>query len=194
MKVEELFERVGTNILVVDVQPAYRHHCDRIARKVCNLLNQQMGKKVVMYNNEELTNDTLEDIYDYLINKGLNSELIEDEAITFVEKEYAFFRGWMDNGINDHIIIKVVRAMVTQHINDSRDLDLSTILEPQELAQVEDMADSIYLPSFMDINFLRQISPFYMCGGGRNECLREIELICNAFNIRYKRIDSLIYG
>jgi hypothetical protein len=31
-------------------------------------------------------------------------------------------------------------------------------------------------------------------GGGRDECLREVELLMNAFNIKYKRIDSLVYG
>src|ERR1035441_6990763 len=112
MKVEELFERVSANILVVDVQPAYKHHCNRVARKICTLLNQQQGKRVVMYNNEDLTSDTLEDIYDYYIDKGLNPELMDDGVITFVEKEYAFFRIYMDNGISDHIIIKLIRSMV----------------------------------------------------------------------------------
>jgi hypothetical protein len=195
MKVEELFERVGTNILVVDVQPAYRHHCDRIARKVCNLLNQQMGKKVVMWNGEDYTNDTIEDVQQYYIDKGLNPELIENGSIKFMEKQYAFFRDWMDNGISDHIIIKVIRAMVAQRVNSSEDLDLSEVLWDDELEQVDDLeGGSIYLPYLVNVNELKQLSPFYMCGGGRNECLREIELICNAFNIRYKRIDSLIYG
>jgi len=31
-------------------------------------------------------------------------------------------------------------------------------------------------------------------GGGRMECLREVELLMNAFNIKYKRIDHLVYG
>jgi len=194
MKVAELFEGVNTNILVVDVQPGYRHHCNRIAGKVCNLLNQQSGKKVVMFNSEELTNDTLEDVQQYYMDYDLDPELIEDGSIKFVEKEYAFFRDWMDNGISDHIIIKVVRAMVMQRVNSSEDLDLSDILYEDELEQVDDLeGGAIYLPYWANIAELKQLSPFYMCGGGRKECLREIELICNAFNIRYKRIDSLIY-
>ena len=41
---------------------------------------------------------------------------------------------------------------------------------------------------------LRKFNKAYIMGGGRNECLREVELLMNAFNIKYKRIDSLVYG
>lgn len=37
------------------------------------------------------------------------------------------------------------------------------------------------------------MSPFYLCGGGRDECLKEVMLMCNALNIKYKLIDKFIY-
>ena len=40
---------------------------------------------------------------------------------------------------------------------------------------------------------LKKFNGAYIVGGGRNECLREVELLMNAFNIRYKRIDSMVY-
>jgi hypothetical protein len=192
MKINDLFERVSTNILVVDVQPAYAHHCNRVISGVCDLLNNGIGKKVVYYNGNGLTDDSSGDVIDYMCENDLDPNNVDD--ITWLEKEYGFFRGFMDNGISDHIIIKVVRAMVTQRTHDSRDLDLSTILEPSEFEQVEDyLDDAIYMPYWANVSELKQMSPFYMCGGGRNECLREIELICNAFNIRYRRLQNLIY-
>jgi hypothetical protein len=33
-----------------------------------------------------------------------------------------------------------------------------------------------------------------MGGGGRDECLREIELMMNAFNFKYKRVANWLYG
>ena len=192
MKPSELFERANTNILVVDVQPGYHKWCKTVAPKICKLLNSQTGRIVAMYNDEEMTGDTLEDVYGYYIDNGLNSELIDEGKIKFVEKQYAFLRGWMDNGVSDHIILKTIRQMVIKRKHDSRQLDLEEFLTPEELEEVE-ISDSIYLPYYIDIKFLRDLSPFYMCGGGRGECLREIELICNAFNIRYKRINNLIY-
>jgi len=193
MKVTDLLERVNTNILVVDVQPAYNKFCRFVAPKICNLLNSQSGKMVAMFNDEEMTGDTLDDVYNYYVEYGLNPELIEEGKIKFVEKQYAFLRGWMDNGVSDHNIILGIRAMVTHGVNDSRDLDFRVVFPEDEFEDLESMADNIYLPDYIDIAFLRNLSPFYMCGGGREECLREIELICNAMNIRYKRMNNLIY-
>lgn len=41
---------------------------------------------------------------------------------------------------------------------------------------------------------LKRFNGSYIVGGGRNQCLREVELLMNAFNIKYIRIDSLVYG
>jgi hypothetical protein len=190
MKPSELFERINTNLLVVDIQPAYDKWCRRITPQICQLLNRQIGKKVVLFNGDELTNDRQADVIDYYLENGLN----DDVEIDYIEKEYGFFRSWMDDGIDDHTILKTIRAMVMQRKNDSRDLDLSVILDKDEFAEINDSwTGPIFLPDYVDINMLRKLSPFYMCGGGRNECLREIELACNAFNIRYKRLQNLIY-
>jgi hypothetical protein len=32
-----------------------------------------------------------------------------------------------------------------------------------------------------------------LCGGGKDECLSEFRFLLEAFNIRYKLIDKLIY-
>ena len=40
---------------------------------------------------------------------------------------------------------------------------------------------------------LKRFNNSYIVGGSRNQCLREVELLMNAFNIRYKRIDSMVY-
>lgn len=34
----------------------------------------------------------------------------------------------------------------------------------------------------------------WFMGGARDECLREVELLMNAFNIKYKEIGNFIYG
>ncbi len=89
--------------------------------------------------------------------------------------------------------------MVQQRKHDSRDLDMRQLFDARdyraafEMWKVDPEAEGIYMPDFMGIAKLRQMQPFLMCGGGRDACLREIEILCNAFNIRYKRIDSLIY-
>ena len=133
------------------------------------------------------------DVIDYLCENGLEPDKIDD--ISFYEKEYGFFRGYMDAGISNNIIIKVIRAMYQFRVHDSRDLDLKVILSPKEFSIIQDYAsyDPIYLPWAIDILELRNMSPFYLCGGSSDACLLEIELLCNALNIKYKKISNLIY-
>jgi hypothetical protein len=84
--------------------------------------------------------------------------------------------------------------MDQQQCNDSRELFFSEELS-NELDEYgfDWKADCIYFPYFLSVKLLKDMSPFYICGGGKNECLKEIELICNAFNIKYKRIQGLVY-
>jgi hypothetical protein len=190
-------EAAGTNILVVDVQPAHDSLAGGVVDGVAELLNKSTGTIYMLYNANGYTDDTKYDVVSYFIDNGLDQQVAQ--RIKYIEKEYGFFRAWMDHGVPDRIIIKTIRAMVQSRTNDSRMLDVNQVLTPEEQtvlqhSRIDWNNEGIYLPDFIQISILKKMSPFYMVGGGRNECLREIELWCNAFNIRYKRIDQLVYG
>ena len=203
-----LTESSSTNILVVDVQPAYASHSDRVLPAIQDLIAKSTGKIAVLYNGDGTTEDDLNSVLMYLTGES-EEDYYDDETeefrepedtvlkqklqgAKFFEKTYGFFRGWMDQGVDDAAIIKTVRAMAQARTHDSRDLDnLPELLGDQYQDWMED--DSLQYPDAVSVAFLKQISPFYMVGGGRQECLREIELLCNAFNIRFKRVDSMTY-
>ena len=90
----------------------------------------------------------------------------------------------MDQNVPPRIIIKIIRAMVMNQLVDGRDLDnIDEILDDNDIATLDSLnfdwrEESIYLPGFLDVALLKNLSPFYLVGGGRNECLKEIELIC----------------
>jgi len=192
-----LNERIGSNLLVVDVQPAYDRWCRKVAPGIASLLNSHTGDRYCLYNAEGLTDDSKQSVAMYLSEYGVTEEALD--GINFIEKSYGFFRSWMDQEVPERIIIKTIRAMVQNRVHDSRDLDVNTVLTSYEqerglkLWGVDWDDEGIYMPDFMPISLLKRMSPFLMCGGARDQCLREIELLCNAFNIRYKRIDALIY-
>lgn len=48
--------------------------------------------------------------------------------------------------------------------------------------------------NWTSVKQLRKFNNCYIMGGGRNEYLREVELLMNAFNIKYTRIDKFVYG
>lgn len=208
MRLYQLEEGVNTNVLVVDIQPAYAPWADKIAPSVMNLLNRQTGEKYIMYNGINRTpdhgygglseTDTEQDVIDYFLKHGLDQNQVKN--LTFIEKEFFFFREWMDKGVPESMIIRTVRAMVQSAGETQSDyLDINTVFNKQEQRVLRDQYDirwrydTIYMPDFVSLALLKKISPFLMCGGGRDRCLREIELICNAFNIRYKRIDTMLY-
>ena len=62
------------------------------------------------------------------------------------------------------------------------------------MGAIEEMNDDPMIVGWTSVAQLKRFNGAYIVGGGRNECLREIELLMNAFNIKYKRIDSLVYG
>ena len=179
---------------MIDVQPAYEHYCNKIAGPLCNFLNGQNKPINIMFNGKSsgLTEDDESDVRVYFMEHGLNTDVMDNAK--YIDKEYGFFRSWMDVGIPDRLIILTIRKMFQQRVSTSEEVEFSEE-EIKELdnAYYDWQSDPIYFPDFITINELRQLSPFYMAGGGRDACLREIELICNAFNIPFKRMNDFIY-
>lgn len=209
MKLREIItESSNTNLLVVDVQPEYASYADRILPGVRNMILKSNARVVVIYNNFG-GGDSEQDVFNYIAGLDEN-DYYDDETgdyidrqpsvikqklhrAEFIEKEYGFLRDFMDSGVDDSITIEVIRAMYMQRQTDSRELDLTKLSEPAQQVIEQDMGN-IWVQNWVPIAFLKQLSPFYLLGGGRSECLREIELLCNAFNIRFKRLDQLVYG
>ena len=111
-----------TGLLVVDVQPAYSQWCEPVARQVAKRINNTRKPTVVMWVGEGVTSDTEDDVREYLRAHGARPGKLA--YCDFVEKDYGFFRGWMDNGVADEDIIKVGTEMLRQGHYSSEDLDL----------------------------------------------------------------------
>ena len=105
---------------------------------------------------------------------------------------YGYFRDIMDSGFYDDITIKVIREMILNRVNESRDLPqefIDEMIEKHEL-NLEDYP--AFLPDIA-VSLLRKYNHCYIGGGGRSECLREITLFMNALNIKYKEMRKFIY-
>lgn len=129
------------------------------------------------------------------------SSPIDWRRFEIVDKGYGYFRSWMDRGTSSAAIIKTIRAMYQQRVSDSRDLFGGELSDDYD-AKMRELIGSEYREHDLDdpltVNWtsvaqLKRYSGAYLVGGGRNECLREVELLMNAFNIRYRRIDDLVY-
>ena len=201
---EFLIEGRAHPIIVVDVQPEYCKHTD-VCQKVIKFVVNQTGPVLMFVNAEDQgqTGDTVTDVKLYwedtvreLANDYENKQPINWSRFQIVDKGYGYFRSWMDQGISPAAIIRVVRAMYATRISDSRDFeDINPELLPRLVGGEWDawMYHDPITTNWASIAQLKRFSGAYIVGGGRNACLREVELLMNAFNIRYKRIDNLVY-
>jgi hypothetical protein len=212
--IEFITESTNTNLVIVDVQPEYADYAQRIVPDVQKMIERSNGKVTLIYNDFG-GGDSADDVYRYLAGMGGEDDYDYDEETDeyterpltilqqklqqaeYLQKEYGFLRPFMDQGVSDAVIIEIMREMALRKVNDSRDMELESMSErvQKEINQCgigwED--EGISMQDYVPVHLLKRLSPFYLCGGGRDECLREIELVCNAFNIRYTRINNLVY-
>ena len=118
---------------------------------------------------------------------------LRSKDVIWYDKGYAFFRSWMDQGADESFLKKAIRWMAQRKVNDSRDI------EPEEWEEEfpndwEDymIDDPLTIPD-IPLNILKTFSGAYIIGGGKNECLKEVEILMSAFNIKAKRVKKFIY-
>jgi len=197
MKFEQyLIEKASKNTIVVDVQPMYENWIRFDIEEFTEFLNEQTNSVLYFFNGPDTVGDDTEDEIKYwLIENGLDEYKLRD--ITFVDKGYAFFRNLMDSGVGEHTIIKMIRYMFKKKVWDSRDIEddeWEDVLNI-DFKFVEDMlqyGDNINIPD-IDIRTLRKHSGGYIVGGGKEECLKEVQILMSAFNIKAKEVKKFIY-
>ena len=192
----KLLEANTKSIILVDFQPAYQSEdfgYDDAIETAIHYINTKRPQVTIFYNGQDVgIEDTPEEVYYHYLEHGLDEEL--QHNLHFREKSYAWLRSWMDQGVDDRTIIKVVRYLVMKDLSDSREIDEEIFLKLVGDDGGEWMfEDAISVPD-INISDLKAVSGSLMGGGGRHECLKELQLFMNAFNIRYKLVNDWIYG
>ena len=130
------------------------------------------------------------------IENGLEDYIV-DQAI-FYDKGYAFFRYCIDEGIEDEQIVNLIKYMIEKNVNDSRDLDKEFWNEYVERFGDENIrellefaGDSLNIPDLMDE--LRNYSGIVLCGGGVDECLKEVEIALQALDKPFNVLTKYTY-
>jgi hypothetical protein len=202
----KLTESRSRACIVVDVQPAYSGIYDGnenpVFEEIIHFVNNQTGPVLMFVNAEDqgLTTDTVSDVKAYWEDSGFDPQ--NWSRVTVVDKGYGYLRSWLDQNIPARAIIKTIRKLYAERLTDSRQLfggedsdsyeqGFKQLLGPDYDPLVLDDPISV---NWISVAQLKRFEGAYVMGGGRNECLREVELIMNAFNIHFKRIDSLVYG
>lgn len=192
-------EKRKNNVIVVDIQPMYYSYLkSRINIYDFTDFLMEQGKILYYYNGPNTVgDDRKEDIIEWLYeksdyNEDLYNKLISKDVIWY-DKGYAFLRAWMDNGADDRFIIKAIRYMAGKKVWDSRDIEPEEWEEkfPNEYQGYMD-DDPLIIPD-IPLNILKSFSGSYIVGGGKNECLKEVQILMSAFNIKAKEVKDFIY-
>jgi hypothetical protein len=204
MRVQEIItEGRAHPVIVVDVQPEYSGMMDgdenSVFTDIINFVNQQTGPVLMFVNAEDqgLSGDTIQGIKEYWDDSGFAPE--NWRRVQIADKGYGYLRSWMDHGIEPAVIIATIRELYQQRKTDSRQLQFPPFNKrtPQQsliMGAMQEMEDDPISVNWTSIAQLKRFTGAYIVGGARDQCLREVELLMNAFNIQYKRIDSLVYA
>ena len=185
-----LTEANSTPIICVDIQPAYHDYLKtRIdIDDTMEFMSRCTSKMLVFFNGDDVgIEDKEPEVEWYFQENGYEPRA----RVKMIEKGYAFFRNWMDQGVSDATMIKVIRKMAMERNNDARDLDdLEEFLgdEWEDFMEYE----SFYIPD-VSLRLLKEFNGCYLIGGGEHECLAEIKLLMDAFNIKYTLVKEFIY-
>lgn len=194
---EFLMEARRDSVILVDFQP----HCQqgpndyRYIEKIesaMSYINEKQPQVLAYFNGDDFMDDTKEDIVQHYIDYGLDEDKLH--LVKFKEKSYGWLRNWTDEGVDNAIVIKVIRYLANNKLIDSRHIEDEVFAEltGNSLEWYMDREMNIYLPD-LNIAELKALSGSLIGGGGRHECLKEMMLLMNAFNIRYKMVQEWIY-
>ena len=189
-----LFEGSNTVLLNVDIQlEALPYIKGFDINDWVRMLNKNASSDIIfLYNGYDTVGQVKEADYKYwlIYELGIEESIVENAL--FVDKGYGFYRSCMDQGIDDDVLLRLLKFMYENDIYDSRDLNEEDIDEDmKEILEV----DPIYIPRDL-IEFLKRnimSSNIILMGGGLDECLREIELSLMMLDKEYRVDRRFVY-
>ena len=159
-----------------------------------------MNSLTFLYNGQDSLGMVSEAGYkDWLYENGLQEEVLG--LARFMDKGYAYFRFCLDEGADEEEIVNLVKYMIRHNINDSRDIDeemwMGFMKEyGYDSSEVRDLLepaqDCINIPDLME--YLQKYSgKLVICGGGINECFKEVEIALKALDKTYSVLTKFTY-
>lgn len=189
------------NLIIVDIQPAYADFLTKTIdlEDFAKYLSQSTGKILLFVNADEsgLSEDSYHEIlswYEELfdaIDEPYSNNFVK--RLSYYDKGYGYLRGWMDEGVDDSVIIKAIRKMYKEKVTSSDDLFDGDINQLEEFLDYDGLPQDTISVEWLSIAQLKKFSGSYIAGGGKNECLKEVQLMMSAFNIKATELSDFIY-
>ena len=191
----------GKTLINVDIQPDYESYINFDLYEWAGFLNSshKAGHRIVfLYNGFDTLGMVEEGDYrQWLQELGVKNKVLQNAR--FYDKGYNFFRNPMDSGIDESEITALGKYMKVNGLNDSRDLEeeiWDNFMEQNPDCEsirenLEGNEDAINLPDVLDE--LEGYSNIVLTGGGKDECLKEVEICLDILNKNYVFYSQFVY-
>ena len=187
---------IGRQLVIIDVQKCFMDS----EKIVGDIIDYAKGFDEIIYIWDRIYQQSEDEYEDEYEDEDFSRQMfreMKDSAIRVrmipIDKEYGFLRGAMDSGVSDEDIIETLRFLIKYNLADSREIinhetQGAAHAEKQKIEFVpegfegdDDYPDPIIYPD-IDLQAIRK-SPI-LVGGGRDECLKEIYLLLEAYNLK----------
>jgi hypothetical protein len=187
-------------LLIVDVQNTYLKYCQDLLVKIPQFA-QNFSEVIYLFDN--INN---EDFHSQVPDLWMQEEYQEFyDRWKVISKNYAFFRGLMDAGIDedDQELVKLAQFLRKYNLNDAREIcpDNPKIWKtyqkefkhsPLQNINFEDYG--FYLPEDLITDLENSLRDgVVLVGGGRQECLKEVALLLRVLGIKFTIHEELTY-
>ena len=187
---------MGKNLIIVDIQPAYAKFSEHLHNDLAVYTKKNRFDNVIIFWNDaeyfswDDNEMTMREHYQEL---GFTQNFL-NKAV-WVPKDYAFFRRWMDAGVDHNQIVYVVKYMLNNGIFDTRDIenwgevyDGTDYIEEDHPHPEDNMAIPVW-----DYKILERYDNYILTGGQFAACLMEIRILLEALDKKYEVNYDLIY-
>ena len=192
-------EAVGKHLIVIDVQPEYADGFGHMASELAEYINEnqhQFTNLTFLFNGPDLGMIEESEYRFWWMEEGLDEDIAYNAH--FYDKGYAFFRYCMDEGIDEEQIVNLIKYMIKNGVNDTRDLDenfWNIFIEEHGNEDIRGLmefsGDALHIPDLMDE--LKNYNNIVLTGGGINECLKEVEIALDALGKKYLTWNKFTY-
>lgn len=189
----------GDRLIVVDIQPKYAEGAPFTIEQFAKSLRKFKGSILYFYNGEGMGLESITDLKNWLQNSLGEYTPEFDEWINnihFVEKNYGFFRDFLDSGYSELDIQLIFLNLISTHKWSTLELteeEASNIQISDDLKKkLIDKSYVVAVPNF-NIDILKEFDGTTICGGARDECLKELQILMDALGYTYNEFSEFIY-
>lgn len=208
IKLFEKYKQINVEnktLLVIDIQPTYQRWISFSVFTFINFINynfKKFNKIIFFFNGPEMGYEDEWEFKTWLLDNGLEQEVLEIDNIDFFDKGYNFFRTCIDAGIYEEDTVNFLKFMINKEIWDSREVEKEDWDEFVELYPdtiilryfLEGNEDNIWIPDLLEyISDNIPDNDILICGGGQYECLKEVEIALQVLDKDYDILKEFIY-